>query len=62
MSKVLYLRLKDIEFIGKSKNKEDVGFMLEYIHCLMINSKTSELRAYWTMIYKFIEKQVRRQI
>lgn len=56
---LFYPRLKDIKYLGKSKNKEDVDFMLKYIHCMMSYSKTPELRAYWTMIYKWIEKQVR---
>lgn len=59
MRKGFYPRLKDIKFNSGPHSKGDVDFMLKYIYCMMIYSKTPELRAYWTMIYKWVEKQVR---
>ncbi|KKM22490.1 hypothetical protein LCGC14_1624770 [marine sediment metagenome] len=58
MSKLLSEHLKGIKVLGRSQNKEDVDFMLRYIRCLMEKSNTPELRAHWTMIYKWVDKQI----
>lgn len=58
MNKLLSEHLKSIKVLGKSQNKEDVDFMLKYIRCLMGKSNTPELRAHWTMIYKWVYKQI----
>lgn len=56
--KLLSKHLKNIKVLDKSQNKEDVDFMLKYIWCLSEYSNTPELRAHWTMIYKWINKQI----
>jgi hypothetical protein len=56
--KLLSKHLKNIKTMRKPDNGEDVDFMLKYIRCLTEYSETPELRAHWTMIYKWINKKI----
>ena len=56
--KLLTEDLKSIHVLESLSTKEDKDFMLKYIHTLMEHAQTPELRAYWTVIYKWVSKQL----
>jgi len=56
--KLLNNQLKSIKILGRSADDEQAELMLKYVHCLMEHSGTPELRSYWAMVYKWINKHI----
>jgi hypothetical protein len=50
--------LKDIRVLNKSGDPKEVHFMMKYVYCLTKILDTAELRSYWTIVYKWIIKNV----
>lgn len=52
------LDITGIKVISEPINVSQQAFMLKYVLCLAAKSRSPELRSKWTMIYKYLAKQI----
>lgn len=45
------IEISDIDISSK-------GFILQYINCIIKYSETPEIRSYWSIIYKWVDKEL----
>jgi len=48
-------RLRQIEISSDISSKI---FILQYINCIIKYSETPEMRSYWSIIYKWVDKEL----
>jgi len=47
-----------VKVISEPIDISQQAFMLRYVLCLAEKAKTQELRSQWTMVYKYLSKQI----
>lgn len=52
------LNITEIKVISEPINVSQQAFMLRYVLCLAEKAETAELRSRWTMVYKYLSKQI----